>query len=52
MSNMTLREGWSVRDRPQQHRSLSRGAVPQRFEGETSSKPQILVPKLHFSAAC
>ncbi len=40
MPDLTLREDWAVRNRPQQQRSPSRGAVLLRFEGETSSKPQ------------
>jgi transposase len=52
MSDVTLRDRWTVRDRPPQQRSPSRGAVQPRFEGETSSEPQILAPQLRFSAAC
>jgi hypothetical protein len=51
MSNLTLSNGWPVRDRPQQ-RSPSRDAVLLRSERETSSETQILALKLHFSAAC
>ena len=52
MSDLTLRDGRPVRDRPQQQRSPSRGAVLLLFDGETSSEPQILARKLRFSAAC
>jgi hypothetical protein len=52
MSNLTLHDGWPVRDRPQPPRSPNRGAVLLRFEGETSSEPQIFARKLRFSAAC
>jgi len=52
MPDLTLRDGRTVRDRPQQQRSSSRAAVPPRFEGEVSSEPQILARKLRFSAAC
>jgi hypothetical protein len=52
MSDVTLRDGRRVRDRPQQQRSPSRVAVPKHFQGETSSEPQILAPELRFSAAC
>ena len=52
MSDLTLRDGRPVRDRPQQQRSPSRGAVLLRFGAEISPKPQILARELCFSATC
>jgi hypothetical protein len=52
MSDLTLCDGRPVRDRPQQQRSPSQGAVLPRFQGETSSEPQILTRQPRFSAAC